>query len=417
MKHIKLNNNFFNAGGIGIGDSDFIISNVEINNNIGSGIGVGSSYGILDSIYIRDNQGRAISIGSSNPTLTNILISGNQGNYKGIGIFLSYANPIMSNVTINNNISDDYFGGGGMYLNNSSPELNNVVISNNLASIGSGGGLFLGLHSFPILNNVTISGNAAQSKGGGIYIGNGQMYTGYDTTIYADKLLIVNNYSIDHGGGIFISQSDKINLQNSTIVANIVGEGDVYGAGIYSDGGIVNLVNSVIYLNRQEEDFDINYNINGLSQNEFLEYNILYSNIEGDDDWFPEGEGNISLDPEFVDIENGDFNLSPNSPCIDAGTAFFIWEGDTLVNLNPDEYYGNAPDMGAFEWYPEEPDYQPGDVTQDGSINVQDIVLLIAFILVNDTADSNEFALADLNTDGLLNVLDVVILVDMILGG
>ena len=85
--------------------------------------------------------------------------------------------------------------------------------------------------------------------------------------------------------------------------------------------------------------------------------------------------------------------------------------------MSPDEYFGDAPDMGAFEWYPEEPDYQPGDVTQDGSVNVQDIILLITFILMNDTPDSNEFALADLNTDGTLNVLDVVILVDMILGG
>ena len=41
--------------------------------------------------------------------------------------------------------------------------------------------------------------------------------------------------------------------------------------------------------------------------------------------------------------------LSKRDPCIDAGTALFIWENDTLANLGPDDYTGSAPDMGAFE--------------------------------------------------------------------
>jgi hypothetical protein len=39
-----------------------------------------------------------------------------------------------------------------------------------------------------------------------------------------------------------------------------------------------------------------------------------------------------------------------NSPCIDAGTAYYEWNGEVIINLSPDEYYGDAPDMGAFEW-------------------------------------------------------------------
>ncbi len=57
---------------------------------------------------------------------------------------------------------------------------------------------------------------------------------------------------------------------------------------------------------------------------------------------------NIDMLPLF----NNDYTLQPNSPCIDAGTAFYVYEGDTIVNLSPDEYYGSAPDMGAHEWRP-----------------------------------------------------------------
>lgn len=44
--------------------------------------------------------------------------------------------------------------------------------------------------------------------------------------------------------------------------------------------------------------------------------------------------------------------LQENSPCIDAGTAFIIWEGDTLVDFISNQYIGEAPDMGAFEFDP-----------------------------------------------------------------
>ncbi|MBL7059941.1 MAG: T9SS type A sorting domain-containing protein, partial [Candidatus Marinimicrobia bacterium] len=60
-------------------------------------------------------------------------------------------------------------------------------------------------------------------------------------------------------------------------------------------------------------------------------------------------DGNIDLGPLFTDTENGDYTLQENSPCIDTGTAFFVWESDTLVNMTEEEYNGTAPDMGAFE--------------------------------------------------------------------
>jgi hypothetical protein len=61
-------------------------------------------------------------------------------------------------------------------------------------------------------------------------------------------------------------------------------------------------------------------------------------------------EGNIDTDPLYCDTLSGNFYLQENSPCIDAGTAYYEWNGEVILDLSPDEYYGDAPDMGAFEW-------------------------------------------------------------------
>ena len=79
--------------------------------------------------------------------------------------------------------------------------------------------------------------------------------------------------------------------------------------------------------------------------------------------------------------------------------------GIVELELSESDYYGSAPDMGAFEL-----DSMVGDLNNDLTVNIQDIVLMVNLILSNGYDSS-----ADLNSDGLLNVLDVVGLVNLIL--
>jgi hypothetical protein len=44
------------------------------------------------------------------------------------------------------------------------------------------------------------------------------------------------------------------------------------------------------------------------------------------------------------------YRLTKASPGIDAGAAFFIWQGDTVLNFSRRDYNGAAPDLGAFEY-------------------------------------------------------------------
>ncbi len=63
-------------------------------------------------------------------------------------------------------------------------------------------------------------------------------------------------------------------------------------------------------------------------------------------------DGILDADPLFVGEGDEPYRLSADSPAIDVGTAFWVVDGDTVVNLSDDDYAGGAPDIGAYEWIP-----------------------------------------------------------------
>ena len=297
--------------------------------------------------------------GNSSPTLKDLIITNNSAQGGG-GMFITeYSDPTLIRVAIIDNSAYSYFGGGMYIKDNSAPKFINVTISGNSAAM-YGGGMYIHDFSNPTLMGVTISSNTAVSRGGGIHISG--------SSINGSNLLINNNYAEGHGGGIFISAGSNINLNKSTIASNMVGESYTFGAGIYADGGTASLINSIVYYNRREGDYGINYNLNGYTMDILNEYTVSYSDIEGDANWIPEGVGNISIGPEVIDFENGDFNLQPSSPCIDSG--------DPASELDPD---GTRADMGVYYFHqiygcadPEACNYNPDASVDDGSCNYPD---------------------------------------------
>jgi len=57
-----------------------------------------------------------------------------------------------------------------------------------------------------------------------------------------------------------------------------------------------------------------------------------------------------------------------------------------------------------------------GDTNFDENINIQDVILIINFILNNSTPVGDEVIAADFNVDGIINILDVIQVVQQILG-
>ncbi|MBI45534.1 MAG: hypothetical protein CMG66_05160 [Candidatus Marinimicrobia bacterium] len=58
-----------------------------------------------------------------------------------------------------------------------------------------------------------------------------------------------------------------------------------------------------------------------------------------------------------------------------------------------------------------------GDVNNDFIVNIQDIIIVISFILNNNIPNEYEFIVSDINEDGEINILDIVMIIDIIFEG
>ena len=309
------------GGGIYCSNSNLNLTNVTINGNTASANGDYGSFAFGGGIYF--NQ--------SNPNMTNVIVSENIAsasannfpNSSGGGIFCNNSNPSLVNVTIENNSVGTYGIGGGICCYNSSPILENVMITYNTSECGGG---IICIDSSPSLANVTITNNSGGDGGGGIYC--------YGSSPILENVTISGN-SAQGGGGVYCNSSSPM-LQNVTISGNTVSDD---GGGIYcQDDCNPNLVNCILWNDLPQE---IYFNEYGDPNSITISYTDIQggevgivTNNNGTVNWL---EGNIDEDPLFVDPANGDYHLTENSPCIDAG--------DPASPLDPD---GTIADMGAY---------------------------------------------------------------------
>ena len=371
-------------------DNDFSVEKLTLQNgsaSSGGAIYLKNSSPTLSKVSIIGNTashgGGILCWDHSSPSLTEVTISGNKAGWGG-GMYCGYySSPILTNVTISDNIGDVY-GGGINCWEHSSPILNQVTIANN-----QGAGLYCDDYSSPILTGVTISENTDRGiycvaysnpilkdvtiKGnsrGGVFLaganatltnvtilgnitdgGGGGIWLNHSSTVLRNVIIARNSAYV--GGGIYCSESSLI-LANVTIAGNSIDNTYQNGGGIYFfDHSHITMVNTILWDNEPEQIFyswglpdDSNSVAINYSEIKGGETGIITSD-RGTVTW---GEGNIDTDPLFVDPENGDYRLQAGSPGIDAGTAFFVWQGDTLVDLSAVDYAGRAPDLGAYEY-------------------------------------------------------------------
>ena len=294
-----------------------LIRGFTIKNGIGEILDAGSSFGggiishntilTLDSLIVENNESfagggicfYAMDSSSNHSILKNSIVRNNIAS-EGGGIFSINQSLNIMNSTINDNGMVPYGSGGGIQVLLSNINIIDSAIENNHSRFG--GGVYIGNSEAEIESSI-ISHNLSDSKGAGIWVGSSSQLGIFET-------LISDNISDGFGGGIFISLS-WIAINKSTIASNIVSS-TVSGAGIYADGGGALIQNSIVYFNRREADESINHNLNGYSSSYLIEYDVEYSDIEGSENWVPNGFGVISVNPEF---EEDSYYLSEASPC------------------------------------------------------------------------------------------------------
>ena len=150
--------------------------------------------------------------------------------------------------------------------------------------------------------------NGNTTVGGGIYCNGSSPRLEY---------LVVSENTANAGGGIICVQSNT-SMNNLTIYANS-------GGGVACNSSDISMDDCILWNNSPAEI---------ILYSGYLSVN--YSDIQGG--W--DGIGNIDDDPQFVNPDIGNFNLTENSPCINTGNPHF-----------PPDPDGTRPDMGAFYYF------------------------------------------------------------------
>lgn len=189
------------------------------------------------------------------------------------------------------------------------------------------------------------------------------------------------------GGAIYSGESD-IDLINNTIVNNAAPA----AGGIFFEIGTANLTNNIIWGNvagtGSLEDAQFTRN-SGSSD-------LQFNNIEG---WSGklEGNANFGLAPLFVNRNNGNWRLTLQSPCVDAGNAA-VSDHDLDLDGHARTLCESV-DIGAFE-------FGIGDHDCDGD---RDLIDFGFFQWCFGVVDPDRFLSChamDFNGDSLINLDD-----------
>jgi hypothetical protein len=284
--------------------------------------------------------------------------------------------------------TDNYAGaqGGGMFNESSNPTVLHCRFDGNSAGWCGRGGAMYNLDSSPTLVNCTVIGNIAYNCCYQDDYGDGD-----GEICYAGE------------GGAMVNVGSSPTLINCVVAGNTAAPGDfgsLAGGMSSGSGGSPTLLNCIVRSNDSGQISDSNGTSTILS----------YTNIQGG--W--SGRGNIDIDPLFVDPDSGDFRLSSDSPCIDAGHNNAIADlADS--DLDGDPRFADDPatadtgcgvpvvvDMGAYEFQGEPAVVVFADLTGDGIVDLDDFDILLDCWSSSDEA----CCLADLDLDGTVGIVD-----------
>ena len=311
-------------------------------------------------------QGGSVFVFNSGPTngteIKDLVITGGSANTGGGIVVRNSSNPTISGCTISGNTAQ--YEGGGIYSWVSSPTITNCTISGNSASFG--GGIWCN-DSSPTISGCTIEGNAAQYEGGGIRLRG-------DCSAYIEHSIITGN-TAETGGGIGISAAGSVSLLLS--YCTISGNMAIKAGGGISNEGDLGLGATNVCENTPDQ-----------IQGPWTDYG---------DCWVwetcpPEDTGGCCLD-QACTIETSDIcstiggeYLGDGSDCFntfcDGPLTGACCTNDTCVvseeadcNMFGGQWMGSGTACNDEEC----PQTCPGDVNDDGTVNVIDLLTIINY--------------------------------------
>ncbi len=206
-----------------------------------------------------------------------------------------------------------------------------------------------------IRNNIGRGGVRGGGRGGGLAILD-LHFPSTKEKKYSSGTVKNNIITGNTGGGPFSEGGGILNTADSGVLIinnTIIGNSSRSGGGIHNSGGAAILANIIV----NNSGGQIGGGIYSTSSSALLDYNNVWGNTLGPQDPnnpnspnsnVPLGTHSISVDPYFVDAENGDYHLLSGSPCIGMGTLSDVPDTDIEGNPRPNPSDSN-PDIGAYE--------------------------------------------------------------------
>jgi len=275
--------------------------------------------------------------------LVGFTLTGGTGNLvggipHGGGLYCNNASPTLESLRIKENVASGMTGGvgGGIYFENSTSLVTGCWITNNESNYG--GGIRCNGADITLQNSFIQDNFAVQAAGGVMFLScpapriEGCVFTG-NSSIYGGAIannnsnLVINKTTFFHNSGLYGGSVNMEGMANTAIINSILWQNAQQSGTIneiYFSFGNCSLIATCSDILGGEAGITGTGNINWL-------------------------DGNMDIYPEFSDTTIMDLSLPETSPCIDAGTALFIYQGDTVVHIT--DFYGSAPDIGAYEYY------------------------------------------------------------------
>lgn len=268
---ITINGGWTAAGGPSVGNSLFVLDDIDVAEGASTISGVtltgGDASGYCDSCdedeeYAGSGGALRKDHGNADLTIADVVITGNYaGLYGGaVNLFDTDGTVTIRDSVISNNVAGGGGGlysdgdaalslnlinveitgntasdGGGLYLSDTDTSISDSTINGNIAYDGDGGGITSKRGSLTISNS-SISGNDAGDDGGGLWIDDS-----YTSSTISNTTISGNTAGYD-GGGLWL---DDINatISDSTIDGNVSGAG---GGAIYLYETLMTISNSTL---------------------------------------------------------------------------------------------------------------------------------------------------------------------------
>jgi FlgD Ig-like domain/Right handed beta helix region len=297
----------------------------------------GSTYPTSVVVFASNEESQSI--------LAGLTITGGFGSLYGLtygaGICVFESSPTLHHLHIRENGSNNPdLIGGGIAIMRGSPALESLRIENNEAGNYGAGIAFMGDQCRVVLRECTLSGNIGHFSN--------MLDVDYGATVTLENCLLAANSGGSNYTGIYCVNGSRLNLIGVTLASNSGRQVRL------ASGSTMVMINSIAWGNFTPEFVMLGYGDPSTLVVTHCDISGGYDGIEtngnGNVVWL---DGNLDSDPLFNEPDASDFTLDMNSPCIDAGTDYFVWDEVTLVDLDPGAYFGEAPDMGVFEYRPD----------------------------------------------------------------